>query len=152
MNHKKNKNIKTLTIKKVRFTSKWVEFWFYEDEFPKSSEGWQLSSKSYMLFNLLSPDEENALYNDGLVGRQITWKYTAPNWEILEFPHQDNFRTWIGKVITKRSGKPFKSTKKVDIPIGLVFNTLSGKVAFKLNDSIVDCTQCILVDVGENDE
>ena len=141
------KKVKTLTIKKVRLTGKWIEFWFYED-MPSSNgeDGYHLSSKMYKLFNLLDPEQENEVYNSGLVGRQLIWKYDSPNWEIAAFAHNENYKNWMGKLIQKNSKKPFKSGVKIERVLDIVYNTQSEKVAFQLSDSIIDCTQCQLYD------
>jgi hypothetical protein len=143
------KNVKILTIKKIRLSGKWIEFWFYENDIPPmagSDDGYQLSTKLGTILDLLDEGEYESLYNDGLVGRQLLWAYKAPNWEVKTFHNKDNYRTWLGKNIHKRSNKPFKNGEKVDIPMRLLLNEQSGKVGFLLSDSIVDCHQCELLD------
>lgn len=60
----------------------------------------------------------------------------------LKFNTEDQWPNWIGKEIVKHSGKPFKSTLKVGIPVDLTTNPNSNKKAFLMDDgSIVDCFQ-----------
>jgi hypothetical protein len=51
---------------------------------------------------------------------------------------------WIGKEIIKKSDKPFKSGKKIGVPIGIEQNPNSLKLAFRMKDdnTLVDCHQC----------
>jgi len=49
----------------------------------------------------------------------------------------------IDSVISKRSGKPFKSGSKTATVVGVETNPDSGKTAFRLKDNtLVDCYQC----------
>lgn len=143
----RNIKVKTLTIKKVRLSGKWMEFWFYEPMTPVTDEdSYHLSCKSYHIHSIMDSSDEELFYNNGLVGRQIMWKYVAPNWEVVTFPHKENYLTWMGKEIKKRSNKPFKNGEKVDTVLGLIYNEQSEKIAFELSNSIVDCDKCELVE------
>jgi len=140
---------KTLTIKKVRLSGKWMEFWFYEPDFKSTIDpdgSFELCCKTGTILSLLDEQDENELYNNGLAGRQLIWKYDKPNWEVVAFPHHDNYNTWIGKHISKRSNKPFKCGYKETTVLGLVYNTQSEKIGFQLSNSIVDCVMCKLVE------
>lgn len=50
----------------------------------------------------------------------------------------------IGSVVSKRSGKPFKSGSKTATVVGVETNPDSGKTAFRLKEdnTLVDCYQC----------
>lgn len=54
------------------------------------------------------------------------------------------WKTWIGKEISKRSRKPFKSGNYSEIVEDLDINPYSGKIAFKVCDTFVDCYLCKL--------
>jgi len=56
------------------------------------------------------------------------------------------YDSWIGKVVTKRSGKPFKSGNQKATVTGIVFNEHSEKAAFTFeeDDICVDCFRCQL--------
>jgi hypothetical protein len=58
-----------------------------------------------------------------------------------------NYEEYIGKEISKRSGKPFKSGKKIGIPTSITTNAFEeDELAFNMDDgSIVSCKQCLLV-------
>lgn len=56
-------------------------------------------------------------------------------------------KSWIGKPVAKRSGKPFKSTNKVNIVKDVVDHpNRPDKLAFTFqdDDSIVEAIQCCL--------
>lgn len=58
-----------------------------------------------------------------------------------------DYSTWIGKLVKKRSNKPFKSGSKTELVINITINPYSDKEAFLLNDgSIVNCEVCKLTD------
>lgn len=147
MNNKRNIRTMTLTIKKVRLSGKWMEFWFHEPMKTASGDedGYHLSCKIGSIHSIMDDVDEDIFYNNGLVGRQLMWKYVAPNWEVVVFPHKDNYQSWIGKYITKKSNKPFKCGEKETQVLDIVYNTQSEKIAFKLSNSIVDCCMCELV-------
>lgn len=78
-----------LTIKKLHFTGKWVEFWFEEDvKGGESYEGstYDLSSKSGYLWEAV---EEADIYDEittnGFKGKKLQWKKIGMNWEIDKF-------------------------------------------------------------------
>lgn len=54
---------------------------------------------------------------------------------------------FIGRVVEKQSGKPFKSTNKINTVKGLVKNPQTGHLAFifEEDDSNVECWRCRLV-------
>lgn len=61
--------------------------------------------------------------------------------------HTDNpeWITWVGKKVTKVSGKPFKSQNIVGTVIGMETNPHSNNTAFLMDDnSVVDCFRCQL--------
>ena len=141
------KSHKILTIKKVRLSGKWMEFWFHEPiDSIDSDDGYQLSCKIGDIHDIMDEEDTHEFYNTGLIGRQLRWKYKKPNWTLIKFEHPDNYQSWIGKYIRKRSNKPFKSTYKEVQVIGLVYNNQSNNIAFQLDDSIVDCKQCVLAE------
>jgi hypothetical protein len=53
----------------------------------------------------------------------------------------------IGKPVSKKSGKPFKSGNKVNTVLGLTTNPATGKVAYTFleDDSVVDAFICVEV-------
>jgi len=52
------------------------------------------------------------------------------------------WREWEGKLVVKKSGKPFKSGDKIGKVIVTTINLNSGKPGFLIdNESIVDCYQ-----------
>lgn len=57
-----------------------------------------------------------------------------------------NYDSLVGKVVTKRSNRPFKSGEKEATVTGITINPYSGKQActFKEDDSVVDCYQLLL--------
>jgi hypothetical protein len=62
--------------------------------------------------------------------------------KINKFETQRDWDTYIGKQIIKHSGKPFKSGKKIGIPLEITVNPNSNKKAFLMDDgSVVDCSQ-----------
>ena len=78
---------KILTIEKIRFVDKWVEFWFKEEHETMSGDkdGYHLSSKSYMLWSAVEKaDIENEIHNNGFRGKKIKWfkDEGGCNWEI----------------------------------------------------------------------
>ncbi len=79
---------KILTITKVNFTGKWVEFWFDGGKpmIKDDSECYHESSKAYMLWDAAEKAGlTNEIHNTGFVGKKLKWTYDAPNWEIVEF-------------------------------------------------------------------
>lgn len=65
--------------------------------------------------------------------------------KINKFEKQGEWNTYVGKMIVKHSGKPFKSGEKEGTVISLTINPHTEKDAFLMNDgSIVDCYQCKL--------
>jgi hypothetical protein len=63
----------------------------------------------------------------------------------------EDCKNWIGKPVAKLSGKPFKSTRKVNVVKGITDNpNMPGNVSFTFfeDDSIVEARQCCLF-VGE---
>lgn len=77
-----------LTIKKVSFVGKWVEFWFKEEIGTDTQEKgeYQLCSKSYKLWDAV--DEagiQNEIYNKGFRGKKLKWKNIVYSWEIVGF-------------------------------------------------------------------
>lgn len=69
------------------------------------------------------------------------------NKKLDKFSCESEWQNWIGQKIEKHSGKPFKSSKKIGIPIAIETNPNSGKLAFRMKDdeTLVDCYQCKLV-------
>ncbi len=56
---------------------------------------------------------------------------------------------WVGEILIKKSGKPFKSGLIVGIAKEHTTNPYSDKPAFKMDDgSIVDCYQLELYNCG----
>ena len=59
------------------------------------------------------------------------------------FPEKD-WENWVGYIVEKKSGKPFKSGLKHGVVISKTINPRSNKSGFLMNDdSIVDCHQVI---------
>ena len=56
----------------------------------------------------------------------------------------NEWKTWIGRPIQKQSGKPFKSTHKIGVPIEIVAHPITGRPAFVMKDdgSVVECRMC----------
>lgn len=54
--------------------------------------------------------------------------------------------SYIGRKVKKLSGKPFKSTLKVNTVKDLIINSHTQKIAFTFveDDSIVECFRCEL--------
>lgn len=77
---------KILTIDKINFTGKWVEFWFKEkNDEPVGYVGFHKSSKAYMLWNAVEKANlENEIHNNGFRGKKLKWIKVEnnPNWEI----------------------------------------------------------------------
>ena len=77
---------KTLTIEKIKFIDKWVEFWFKEEHETITSDvdSYHLSTKAYMLWSAVErADIENEIYNNGFRGKKIKlFKDEGCNWEI----------------------------------------------------------------------
>ena len=64
--------------------------------------------------------------------------------KVDKFEHMKDWEKWIGLRIVKHSGRPFKSSFKIGVPIAMVINQHSQKPAFMMEDSsVVDCHQCI---------
>lgn len=63
-------------------------------------------------------------------------------------PTQKDYFQWIGKVVRKKSNKPFKSGLKLATVVGIGINEHIGKEAFtfKEDNSMVNCDICRLVD------
>ena len=81
---KKFISVTTLTIEKVNFTGKWVEYWFKEDMKPVGEEGgYQISTKGSHLWNVV---DDAGIYNEvmsnGFKGRKVTFEMVGQNYEI----------------------------------------------------------------------
>ena len=68
--------------------------------------------------------------------------------KINKFEHCKDWENWVGKNITKHSGKTFKSGEKIGIPVGIETNPNSNKLAFRMSvdNTLVDCHQCKLAE------
>ena len=56
----------------------------------------------------------------------------------------NRFDQYVGKQVTKESGKPFRSGEKVGTVIEITTNPHTGLVAFRMDDgSVVDVHQCL---------
>lgn len=57
------------------------------------------------------------------------------------------YNTMIGKVVRKRSGKPFKSREKHNTVTGITVAPITQNAGFTFieDDSIVECWRCIEV-------
>ena len=78
--------LKILTIEKLNFTGKWVEFWFEED-FPRMThkDSYHLSTKTYMLWEVVNKAGVfNDVYNNGFNGIKTIWEKDKYNWELKE--------------------------------------------------------------------
>jgi len=55
--------------------------------------------------------------------------------------------TWIGKQVSKVSGKPFKSTKKVNTVTDITVHPITGVSAFTFaeDESLVECFRTVLI-------
>jgi hypothetical protein len=80
------KNIKILTIDKVKFETKWVEFWFEEDHPRMSDEkSYHLSTKAYILWDAIDKAKNyNDVLTNGLKGKKTVWEKLKYNWELVE--------------------------------------------------------------------
>jgi hypothetical protein len=67
--------------------------------------------------------------------------------KVDKFLHKEVWSDWVGSLITKHSGKPFKGGDYNVIVKAVTTNPHSNKMAFLISDgSIVDCHQCKLVE------
>lgn len=59
-----------------------------------------------------------------------------------------NYNTWLGQRVLKRSGKPFKSTLKINTAAATTSNPHTGRLAFLFeeDESVVDAHICKLAD------
>ena len=68
----------------------------------------------------------------------------------------ENYTQWLGKVIYKKSNKPFRTGYKVAIPVGVIDHPKRvGKFAFTVSDDpdyYVSCDQCKLADSRVKEE
>lgn len=72
---------KFLTIKKVSFTGKWIEFWFFEEE--DESGSYLHSCKIGEFWDLVENKKiYNHIMNCGLFNIKTVWVYNAPNWNL----------------------------------------------------------------------
>lgn len=89
---------KILTIEKVNFIGKWVEFWFDEEKkytdvlddnykpTGEEEEIWSECSKAYILWNAVEKSKlTDDVHNNGFVGKKLKWFFDSPNWEIVGF-------------------------------------------------------------------
>jgi len=79
---------------------------------------------------------------------QIASAFDKPVLDVDNWPHEYiDYESWVGKEVIKKSGKPFKSSKKIGKVEELAVNLNSSKQAFIMDDdSIVDCYICKLND------
>ena len=63
------------------------------------------------------------------------------NKETNSLAYADDWEFWLGKEIIKYSGNPFKSGKKIGIPVDIEINPHSQKLAFRMQEdnTLVDC-------------
>lgn len=67
----------------------------------------------------------------------------------VDTPEQlEHYKTMIGKVVRKRSGKPFKSKEKNNTVTSIAVNIQTGLVGFRFKEdiSIVECWRCVEVE------
>lgn len=66
--------------------------------------------------------------------------------KVDKFKDSENWENYVGEVVVKHSGKPFKSGMFTGTIYKLTTNPHSGKAGFLMGDgSIVDCHQVKLV-------
>lgn len=60
----------------------------------------------------------------------------------------DQIQSMIGKVVTKTSGKPFKSGNEYNTVVGIVTHPILGCPAFTFieDESFVECCRCVVVE------
>lgn len=79
----KQEGIKFLTISRVNYTGKWVEFWFEEGAVLEINLSFHGCSKAGRLNQMIS---DSGLYNrvmqEGLKGLRTKWQKEGPNWEL----------------------------------------------------------------------
>lgn len=89
---------KVLTISKINFIDKWVEFWFdeekkYQEIFDdegnptgEKSEQWLHCDKAGLLWDEVEKSNiSNSIHNHGFVGKKVKWVYESPNWNFKGF-------------------------------------------------------------------
>ncbi len=65
-----------LTIAKIKFVGKWVEFWFKEEHETVSGnkDSFHESAKAYMLLEAVEKAGiENEIHNNGYKGQKLKW-------------------------------------------------------------------------------
>jgi hypothetical protein len=78
--------LKIFTIEKLKFTGKWVEFWFEED-FPRMTDedSYHLSTKTYMLWEVVyKAGVYTEIAINGFKGVKTIWEKDKYNWELKE--------------------------------------------------------------------
>lgn len=75
-----------VTINRVEFKGKWVEFWFTDSPEDMHNGSYNASSKSYKLIDAI---ERAGLYDEvmsnGLRGKRLKWEKIGNNYEIVDF-------------------------------------------------------------------
>lgn len=58
-----------------------------------------------------------------------------------------DYKSWVGKIIRKKSGKPFPSKLTRDIAVGIEINPKSKRNCFRLFtcNTLIECKHCVLV-------
>lgn len=80
--------LRITTIEKVRFTGKWVEYWFSEDSHADENNvlDYDESSKGYMLMDAISrADIYDDVISNGLKGRVLVWEKDDYNYHPKNF-------------------------------------------------------------------
>ncbi len=81
-----SKKYAIVTIDRVEFKGKWVEFWFTDSAEDMHNGSYHASSKSYKLMEAI---DRAGIYDDimsiGLRGRKIMWEKIGSHYEIVDF-------------------------------------------------------------------
>lgn len=76
------------TIKNIRMTGNWVEFWFEEphESVDCTSDGYHKASKYYRLWDaVLRAGLQAEIFLNGYVGKKLIWEWDGMNYEIKDF-------------------------------------------------------------------
>jgi hypothetical protein len=126
---------KIVTIEKVNFTTKWVEFWFKEEHQTVTSDpdSYHESSKAWKLHEIIDEaDLVNEVANKGYKGIKIEFELRSSNWEL--------------KRVVKES-RILTDEELLELPIGIYNRALEyvwkqDKIKKGLSGELKDCEYC----------
>lgn len=84
-----------VTIEKVKYSGKWIEFWFQEDYVTVSGNpgDYHLSSKVYKLDEVMNKAGlHDYIMSNGMRGLKMLWKKEGYNWEIDSFIETQTYK------------------------------------------------------------